>query len=778
MLNTGYHIHPHEWDEKRGLIVVAEGAGNNGERKAVLQLYQSKVNWEMEWMKKIVAEKEKSARSYTVVDLQSAFRRLPSCTSVFCYIQSQITKKVRMKCYGTARTYASALRSFGNFRTAKDLGFDEMSGELMQEYEAWLLHSGLKHSSTSCYIRTLRTLYRQAVEEGLAEDNGIFRKVHVSVGKTRKRAVSADVIRAIQNLDLADKPGLDFARDIFIFSFYTRGMSFVDIAHLRKSDLRNGVLTYNRRKTFQSLTIQWERPMQAIVNRYAEQTQDSSYLFPIITGETLADRVDYEQALQRINRNLKRIGAMIGLSVPLTTYVARHSWASIARNMDVPLSVISEGLGHDSDKTTQIYLASLDTSMINKANKRIINRITRSRYKSVTGNPESLSKSVTTTGTNGASETNPSEVLSFYVLVDKNEEPQARVTVAYDGDAIEVANVPIRADYRTVLKGDLTALAFPMTTVTATLDQIWDGDEVENIVFNVTSKSADDLLQYLNNTVGNKTGMTVRLSGTLTDEHFTAALREFLSDHEDANLTLDLSQTKNTTIPRYAFYYIDWVDSQVKTWDSKGLSSIILPECLTTIEPWAFKGCSNLKSVDLTHVTNIGRYAFNGCSSLSDITFPGGDFNIQGGVFTETAWLKQFSEFTIPSTWIFADDYGYGLLHESHIVSVTIPEDYKGSYVNLLWKTESLESVTIEGDITSIGEACFHLCKKLTTLDLSACTQVPVIEDYAFGGVGNETDVTQITVYVKDADMEAKFEAEDSPWMQQGFTKEKIQVKP
>lgn len=381
--------------------------------------------------------------------------------------------------------------------------------------------------------------------------------------------------------------------------------------------------------------------------------------------------------------------------------------------------------------------------------------------------------------TTGATETNPAEVLLFYVLVDKDEEPQASVTVAYGGgDEIEIANVPIKADCRTILKGDLTALAFPETNVTATLDQIWDGDEVENIVFNVTSKSSDDLLQYLNNTVGNNTGMTVRLSGTLTEEHFTKALREFLSDHEDADLTLDLSQTKNTIIPTSAFSYTDWDGSQTRTWDSKGLSSIILPECLTTIERGAFYGCSNLKSVDLTHVTNIGRYAFYDCSSLSDITFPAGDFNIQGCVFTGTAWLEQFSEFAIPSTCIFADDYGWGLLEDSHIVSVTIPEDYKGSYVNLLRKMESLESVTIEGDITSIGEACFHLSKKLTTLDLSACTQVPAIENYAFGGVGNEMDVTQITVYVKDADMEAKFEAEGSPWIQRGFTKEKIQVKP
>lgn len=373
--STGYHIYPHEWDKRHDAIHADNNAEADSERTALLRLYQSKTNWEISRMRKVVEEKERHTPHYTVEDLQEAFRQIPPCTSLFGYIRSQIAQKTKMKCYGTAKTYANALRSFVNFRKERDIGFNDLSCELIQEYEAWMLHNGLKHSSAACYLRTLRTLYRQAVGDGQAEDNGIFHKVHISIGKTRKRAVSIDVIRAIQSLDLSQKPSLDFARNIFMFSFYTRGMSFVDIVHLRKSNLRNGLLTYNRRKTFQSLTIQWERPMQTIVDRYKEQAGSSPYLFPIIKGETPADRIRYEQALQRINRSLKRIGTMIGLSIPLTTYVARHSWASIARNMDVPLSVISEGLGHDSDKTTQIYLASLDTSMINKANRRIISRI-------------------------------------------------------------------------------------------------------------------------------------------------------------------------------------------------------------------------------------------------------------------------------------------------------------------------------------------------------------------------------------------------------------------
>lgn len=376
VIATGYRIYPQEWDGEHAAI----NADNcDGERRALLQLYQAKTRWEMARMEETAAHMESSMGQYTVRELQDALRSLPPCTSVFCHIRSQIEKKTRMKCYGTARTYANALRSFGKFCKNRDLAFSDMSGEMLQEYEAWMLHNGLKRSSAACYMRTLRTLYHQAAEEGLAEDNGIFRKVHISIGRTRKRAVATSVIRAILSLDLSGKPSLDFARDIFMFSFYTRGMSFVDIAHLRKSNLRNGLLTYSRRKTFQCLTILWERPMQAIADRYAEKTRDSPYMFPIIGGETLADRTRYEQALQRVNRSLKQIGTLIGLRIPLTTYVARHSWASIARNMDVPLSVISEGLGHDSDKTTQIYLASLDTSMINKANRKIIDKITRTK---------------------------------------------------------------------------------------------------------------------------------------------------------------------------------------------------------------------------------------------------------------------------------------------------------------------------------------------------------------------------------------------------------------
>ena len=147
-------------------------------------------------------------------------------------------------------------------------------------------------------------------------------------------------------------------------------MSFIDMAHLRKKDLQNGILSYRRRKTGQQLFVKWEKCMQEIVDKYP--VNETEYLLPVITEPNKDNRTQYSNGLHRVNHLLKQIGVQLGLHMPLTMYVARHSWASIAKSRNVPIAVISEGMGHDSENTTQIYLASLDTSIVDKANKKIL----------------------------------------------------------------------------------------------------------------------------------------------------------------------------------------------------------------------------------------------------------------------------------------------------------------------------------------------------------------------------------------------------------------------
>ena len=158
---------------------------------------------------------------------------------------------------------------------------------------------------------------------------------------------------------------------MFLFSFYTRGMSFIDMAHLKKSDLKNGILSYRRHKTGQQLHIKWESCMEAIVTRYATGCSDD-YLLPILRLPSNNLRSQYKSTMFRVNKYLKGIARLCEITTPLTMYVSRHSWASIAKSKNIPISVISEGMGHDSEETTRIYLASLDSSVIDKANSIIL----------------------------------------------------------------------------------------------------------------------------------------------------------------------------------------------------------------------------------------------------------------------------------------------------------------------------------------------------------------------------------------------------------------------
>ena len=182
--------------------------------------------------------------------------------------------------------------------------------------------------------------------------------------------MSKAVISRIKQIDLRYGSTVDFARDMFMFSFYTRGMSFVDIAYLTRSNLQHGVLSYRRKKTGQLLTIKWEPCMQAILNKYP--SPPTGYLLPIICRADVSERRQYRNALMLLNRKLKLLSARVGSRIPLSMYVARHSWAIIAHSQHIPLAIISEGMGHDSEKTTQIYLASLEHNTIDRANRSVI----------------------------------------------------------------------------------------------------------------------------------------------------------------------------------------------------------------------------------------------------------------------------------------------------------------------------------------------------------------------------------------------------------------------
>lgn len=273
----------------------------------------------------------------------------------------------------TAETYAAMKNSFMRYRNNKEIDITALDATTIESYEAFLYESGLISNSTSFYLRTLRAAYYHAMDDAELPRSDIFRRVYTGICRTAKRALDANSIGRIKNVDLTDNPPADFARDMFMFSFYTRGMSFVDMAYLRKSDLREGVLKYIRRKTGKTLYIKWEKPMQKIVDKYVDMS--SPYLLPILRLSSTSERSQYRGCHTKINRLLKTVARLADINSNLTTYVARHSWASIAKAKSVPVAIISEAMGHESERMTHIYLASLDTTAIDSANRLVFNSI-------------------------------------------------------------------------------------------------------------------------------------------------------------------------------------------------------------------------------------------------------------------------------------------------------------------------------------------------------------------------------------------------------------------
>ncbi len=365
-LKTDMHIFSGEWNERKSELII-----RNGKRVEQLVSFREQTARDIRRLEQI-ASKLETEHNCSADAIVKRFVESSDEAYFFNFMESVIVQLRKLNKARTTETYTSTLSSFMNFRNGKDLPHDEITSDLMMEYEAWLKGRDVSMNTSSFYMRILRAVYNRAVERGLTENCTPFKHVYTGIDKTVKRALSWECIKRIKALDLSGKPSLDLARNIFLFSFYTRGMSFVDIAYLKKKDLQNGTLTYRRRKTGQQLFIKWEKPMQEIIDKYP--VNDTPYLLPIIRKEG-NERSQYRNALHTINDNLKKVAELAGLQTNLTLYCARHSWASIAKSKNIPISVISEGMGHDSESTTQIYLASLDNSLIDKANEIILKNL-------------------------------------------------------------------------------------------------------------------------------------------------------------------------------------------------------------------------------------------------------------------------------------------------------------------------------------------------------------------------------------------------------------------
>ena len=364
-ITTKIHLHPQDWDSNKAQIIFTDSTS---------YLLQCKIDRDLDRLKKIIYKIDAECANYTVNEIIEKFYQTTADYSITDFFTQQIQKLKNDNRQGTARNYSKTLKSLKAFMKNTDSTFNIVTEQFVESYNTFLIQRGVVRNTISFYMRIFRSVYNKAVTQKIIEQTFPFKNVYTGVDRTRKRAVTETVISQLLSIDLKKSKALQFARDLFIFSFYARGMAFVDIVYLKKSNIQNGYITYVRHKTGQELTIRIETRLQNIINQY--EKKDSPYLFPILNTEDENKAYSqYEIALNYYNRQLKRLSKLLEPNINLSSYTPRHTWATTARNKNVPLSIISAGMGHSSEKTTLIYLTKIDNSIIDEVNKAIIDSI-------------------------------------------------------------------------------------------------------------------------------------------------------------------------------------------------------------------------------------------------------------------------------------------------------------------------------------------------------------------------------------------------------------------
>lgn len=381
-VTTPYQVFHNEWDARRHCLIYS---GCDPVRRRELSLIEEGIQRDLRCLESIISHQEKEGYC-SASGVGEAYRRSTDKKSLSAFTARLCQDLQQQGRERTARAYNTVTRGLLSFLDRNDLSLIRMENHILQSFERYLKERGRAANTISYYMRNLRAIYNKAIDEGLIENgkSNPFSQVYTGVRSTRKRALSKPSLLRLAELDvLADicpqrapkeygqRGELLDAQRLFFFSFHARGISFVDLAYLRKDNIRHGVLSYYRKKTGWQIEVKVSPAMQSIINSFSERVRQSPYLFPIIRNSGKKTRLQYESGLRLQNKRLKKLANLAGVKEKVTTHVARHSWATMAKRENLPLWVISEGLGHSNEKTTYTYLASFERSILDQAGERI-----------------------------------------------------------------------------------------------------------------------------------------------------------------------------------------------------------------------------------------------------------------------------------------------------------------------------------------------------------------------------------------------------------------------
>jgi len=367
LIYTPYKIQADEFDSKKERLFFIS---NEIKNKSEVSMINRRVNKQRRSINAHILELERRGANYHVGDIASRYRIEHDSLSLLGYFDLLIERKEDAKRLGIMKSYKSTRASVSKFLNYSHARISDVDFTFVREYEQYLIDSGVTPNTICFYIRNFKSVYNQAIIDGYPLPEKMpFKYIQVKTQKTTKRALGREDLIRVRDMDLSSRKILIFARDLFLFSFYSRGMAMVDILHLTHDNTQKGVLSYRRKKTDQYIEMALTKELCQLIERYES---DSEYIFPVFKGtDTQELRKIAQSSLDRTNRHLKIIGNILELEIQLTTYVARHSWATQAKQRGVATSVISEGLGHTSEKTTQIYLKAFDRSALDELNDEI-----------------------------------------------------------------------------------------------------------------------------------------------------------------------------------------------------------------------------------------------------------------------------------------------------------------------------------------------------------------------------------------------------------------------
>ncbi len=375
---TGYHVEAQYWDQKKervrsGCRTIDDlEEFNNG-------LFFIKTDG-LKVIEKLRRRGE--LNEMDALDLRNRVLNLSDQLSFYEFTEHLISELRSAGRVGNAKVYEQTLRFLKrSFPKKEHIFFNELTYRLLKRLETQYQAKNGTTKGLRIYMQTIRAIYNHAVKEGKAsEEDNPFKKYSIKITKSHIEALTLFDLFQLEIVMLGQAE-MSYVRDLFMFSFYCMGMNFIDMALLKMKNIEKKRIIYTRSKTGKVYSIDIHPKIKKIMDAFSEGKGPNDYVFPIITGKKKDIHDEISDQRHLYNRRLKRLGAELKISRPLHSNLARHSWANLANQKNLPLSLIQQGLGHKDPNTTQIYLDQLSTEAIDEANKKIYDDLIPEIYK-------------------------------------------------------------------------------------------------------------------------------------------------------------------------------------------------------------------------------------------------------------------------------------------------------------------------------------------------------------------------------------------------------------